>query len=514
MTFLPNLTAKLLFIFVFILLQNFICFAQDKADLEVKVQPASKTARGGETFSYIVTISNIGSATAEEVVLHQTTRQSEVSAVSTAGTCADMKLSYQIPRPFVCKLGNIEKGATVTINFVMKIREFGGEEISLAVNLPRLSRSEGKKKSELTEITLAEIEVFGDDKRNYSKVVVEELLPSKNLPPRLKIISPKPDVVIIKQVNKPLNALITVNAFDPDGKIEKVVFANQENIFQKLYKTQQVFDEVTRERKFIFEGKTYKEAEINKVLFDFKTATLTGKDTYTFKVENLQFGQNRISISAIDDGERADFAHLEIIVKGDAEIKIVSPENKQVFSPGSTITIETLSKINDPNLGQLKIEGTQIGFYPDFASFPLMQQVSKTGNLFKHRFVWKNPEEGIYRLRIISFSDAEITNEAETISVIIAEPRIVKITSLQNGQEFEYGNSINITSEVKDIKGREVNDKQQILVDGKYKDETYGEYELRVLEKGTHTIQIIARQNNSSDDVILGKSEIITIKVK
>ena len=105
-----------------------ICFAQGKVDLEVKVQTSSETARGGEIFSYTVTVSNIGSSKASNVILMQDTGNGRVSATPTVGECRILKESQQIPTPYQCLLGDIEQGATVVINFEIKIMDFGGEE--------------------------------------------------------------------------------------------------------------------------------------------------------------------------------------------------------------------------------------------------------------------------------------------------------------------------------------------------------------------------------------------------
>lgn len=103
-----------------LLLFGSICPAQSKVELEVAAQAASETARGGETFSYRVTVKNTGGAKATNVILMQDGNQGEVSAVPSAGTCALFKESSQLPTPFQCRLGDIEKGETVSINFSIK----------------------------------------------------------------------------------------------------------------------------------------------------------------------------------------------------------------------------------------------------------------------------------------------------------------------------------------------------------------------------------------------------------
>jgi Bacterial Ig domain len=211
----------------------------------------------------------------------------------------------------------------------------------------------------------------------------------------------------------------------------------------------------------------------------------------------------------------------------------VSPTSNQVFTPNSTITIETTSKINDSTLSQLRIAGTQNDYFnTDTASIPLLRQISKTGNTYKHQYIWKNAKEGVYNLNV-GLYDGETSSAYAGVTVIIAEPRIIKIFSLKNGQEFEEGKPIKISVDATDAKGIVVQDELELIVDGKSKTTVYNAWKygsespnnmildkdygsnLSELEKGTHTIQIIARQKNySGDGAILGKSEIITIRVK
>ena len=128
--------------------------------------------------------------------------------------------------------------------------------------------------------------------------------------------------------------------------------------------------------------------------------------------------------------------------------------------------------------------------------------------------------------------DGEIpTLFAEEVTIVVAEPRVIKIFSLKNGQEFEEGKPIKISVDATDAKGRIIEDELKLIVDGKSEstiynswthgpvppydkvlDKNYG-YNLSGLEKGTHTIQVIAQYKNG-DDIKLGESEIITIRVK
>lgn len=98
---------------------------QSKADLEVKVQTASESARGGEAFSYTVTISNIGTAKATEVgLINEPEYLVEIlSGISSKGTCEKDEFDRK-PR-LRCSIGELGPGETVTISIEIKINDFG-----------------------------------------------------------------------------------------------------------------------------------------------------------------------------------------------------------------------------------------------------------------------------------------------------------------------------------------------------------------------------------------------------
>jgi len=52
--FLSQTFFQMLLLVPIVLSTNQLCFPQNKFDLEIKVEPASETARGGEKFSYAV----------------------------------------------------------------------------------------------------------------------------------------------------------------------------------------------------------------------------------------------------------------------------------------------------------------------------------------------------------------------------------------------------------------------------------------------------------------------------
>lgn len=520
-------------------------FAQSKVDLEIKTQTASETARGGEPFSYTIIITNVGFAKATDVkLINEPENSLKLVANSTSkGNCRFEKADYKAN--LYCSLGDLEIGETVTIIVEVKINDFGGEpkiDLSQIPESPRMLETLEKlaetvniqKKPNSSRTLIANIDVSAEEseenRENNHAEVFAELLPSKNKPPRLEIISPKRETTFIKPLNKQIEIPIIIKAFDLDGKIAKVTVGDSSRI-QFIYEDNQ--------QKYVIDGKKYTKQELQEIYENEEllkslevTANLTGKDTYTYIAKNFTYGTNTISIDAVDDGGRRTSETIEFVVKRDATIEIVSPKNNQIFTPDSTITVETNSKINDSTLNQLRIQVIPNNyFYPDPASLPLLQQTSKIGNAYKHQYIWKNVQEGVYHLDVMLFDGKIPTLYAKGVIVIVAEPRVIKIFSLKNGQEFEEGKPIKISVDATDAKGKIVEDELKLIVDGKTEntiynswtngsvppyekvlDKNYG-YNLTELEKGTHTIQVIAQYKNG-DDIKLGESEVITIKVK
>lgn len=302
----------------FTLLAASFCFGQGKVDLELKVQPASEIVRGGETFSYVITVKNVGSATATDVILHHVSSQGIVLGVPATGTCGMAKDSGQLPTPFQCELGDIKQGETVIINFALKIFDFGGDEMTESnVKIPEMpyspetvsSSDNNSAKSLLADVYVNALEAEENQENNRS-VISAKLQCSKNLPPRVKIISPKEETVIILSAKKATKVVFTIQAFDPDGTVEKVQVNTQQFHISVEYP----------ENKYVINGKKYsiKEVEDNKPAFQKYfggEAVKIGKNTYTFTLENPRYGLNQVFVEVIDNGGRSSVISVNFMVK-------------------------------------------------------------------------------------------------------------------------------------------------------------------------------------------------------
>ena len=515
---------KIILTVVFLLFVNSFAFAQNKVDLEISVQPSSATARGGELFSYTITVSNIGSAKATDVNLINVAEGliTFVSNSAGRGACRLDKPDYKTN--LYCSVGDLEAAETVTILVQIRIADFGDTSDSSKAELPDglLDALEALgDKSRKSNIQVNSIgTVWGsaqeaeENIENNQAGIYVQLLPSLNNPPRIEAVSPKNDAVVIKSVKESLEVTVVVKAFDPDGKIERVTIPKGD------------YQIDWEDRKYIIEGKKYTDEDIRsdpnyfRRFFEMEIKP-SSKDTYTFVLKNVKYGRNIFFVSATDDGGRSASLRLDFTIKSDAEIEISMPQNEQVFTPSSTITVEATSKISDSAIKKLILRGTK-EFYSD-TNPPEMRQISKAGNIYKHQFIWKNLPEGVHSLRVVLFENGLETNSSDEVRIVVAEKRVFKVTSLKNGQEFESGKNIEIAVEIRDIKGQIVCDELELLIDGKPYSSAINNalcensfpksyiWQAAYIEKGVHAIQIIAKNQYSMK---LGESEIITIKVK
>jgi hypothetical protein len=151
-----------------------------------------------------------------------------------------------------------------------------------------------------------------------------------------------------------------------------------------------------------------------------------------------------------------------------------------------------------------------------------MTQVARSGNTYTHRYVWQPREEGYYTFRAVLFENGVDTDTQSQKGLLIAEPRVIKILSLTNGQECTESGPCSVSVSERDVKGNIVRDKLELLVDGKSFSTIYslecGECEPRSLElrfsrfeKGRHSLQVVATHETGIE---LGRSEIYTFTIK
>jgi hypothetical protein len=303
------------------------------ANLEITGETV-ETVRGGETFFYKFTITNNSPTTAKNVISYQELDSSEgtrrkfylVSVSANQGECETNRVSKYKPLIFVrCRFGDIQGYATVNYTTEVKLAEWGdisqpisektSNSYSKSVILTKTSKEESleierKEKNDVSKILQIHYpdttsENDEQKKEQFIKKLSIKTFPSKNIPPRIEQVSPKQNAVIIKPLNKQIEVLVSVKAFDIDGKIEKVRVSDQSNLdFSFVFEGNQM--------KILFDGKTYTkdEWEILSEDEDFMKsreviALNVGKDTFTYNAKKLNCGENRVLLMAIDNKGRS-----------------------------------------------------------------------------------------------------------------------------------------------------------------------------------------------------------------
>jgi hypothetical protein len=492
--------------------------AQNKVDLAVNTQATSETARGGEAFAYTATVTNLGSIKARKVMLFNSSRVGVTSAVPGAGICVEAEGAGMNPGATRCELGDLEAGASVVVNFSIKLTDFDQPDplnkspVALPTapfgdNGARSSRTDEREQTIKSEI--ATLDVYAEEpdetEENNRAEVTAELLPSLNKAPRVHIISPKNEAIITRSTKKICKVTFTIKAFDPDGTIEKVRVNTQQFGISVEYP----------ENKYVIDGKKYSIREVEANMPAFQKyfggeAVKIGKDTYSFTLKNPKYGLNVIFIDATDNGKRTGVNSVRLTVKGDNTIKFIRPLNNSVIQPGSDLKIETLSRLNDGKPVQMELIGNAL-----CCEARPMRLISRNGDSYVHQYLLKNAAKGQYYFQIFLMEDTGAFTYSEAVRFTVTEKPRVRITSIKNGQVFKAGEEIPIEVEAFDPDGdiKEVSISVNGRYDRNYSWRTGGHNKsgyISGLRQGIYKISAKA----SDDSEVEVESETITIIVK
>ena len=554
---------------------------QGKPEIEVKVEASSDVARGGEAFPFTITITNIGTVKADDVVLRTLESVSFfelMSGLSSKGNC--VKSGYDSDEVLRCKIGDLLPGESVTIEVQSKIEEIGdrseseepfgpnGEMVAAPPPPPPpANRSVGEsaqredllfKRREALSSTvdastlsdgdgtnLASIDAYASNEHRESgnsraslKVTV---LPSRNIPPRLQIVNPTL-ARLKKSITRTLNVPISIKAFDPDGQITRVRVNDQKkydemvaaNPFRRTYEG--------ADSKYFIGDREFTAEDLNAFYMELSekaaaSAQRSGKDTFDFLWKDLRYGRNDIHFRATDNGGRVAALTLTVYVISDAEIEFVGPENNQILTPGASVKIEVLGHMKTGSKTVLKLERLKDGSFPSpFADQPF-KETRRPGNRAVYSFDWRQMVEGIYNVSAVLFENGIETLRIPGPRILVREPQTIRITSFNDSQVFRDNETIPIAFEALTSKGEPSFDRFELIVDGKYIAEISNSferiyenadpsgppvqrivrrnhpYQLRSLNKGTHTIQIVAKEDRGMESATLAKSE-VTVVVK
>lgn len=524
-------------LFAFLLFVTPRVYGQQDSDLEITVETPSGPVRGGESFSYTAKVRNSGTAKAVDVVLlnEPAAGTSIKTSQPSTGSCEPPKRSGD--REVRCSLGDLLPNAEVTIAFSVEIIDFDVSAIGMLGELPTLdtrpanipgdpakakpimeepptdykgpvnkkaSIDSAKAKPTIEEppTDIATLYVAGTDlesnDENNALSVKMIVRPSANRAPELEIVSPRDSEVLTRPANRRTNFTITARAVDPDGTIDRVVVKDPSS-----FPLPTVEDGVY---KFLYLGKTYTAEELETYLSanpaEERVARRTAKDTFAYTLTDPDYGYSPIVVVAYDNLGRSTFRSVVVSVEGDATVEIVNPKSNDVVEPGSTITIEIVSKLNGGKLKEIELSGV-----PHFARLS-PQLVSKQGNVYRHRYLWKTASSGYANLRATIVEDSGAIRNSQEVKFIIKKSPVISITSMKDGDVFSFLGTVRIAFNVTNA---EPGQEYTVMVDGKNVASTSSnEFTWRDLRLGSHVVQIAARDHK----VELSRSEPVTIRVK
>ena len=522
---------KISFIIFAVAFSSLICYGQEKVDLEIKGTSPIKTVSGGEKLVYTFTVTNLSSETAKDVYLnHSLPREGQfVSAIVSQGNFKTNSPENPIRQPFVlCHFGDIQGYAEATVTIEIKLNDWGdrsandkNENSRLLALIEKIENRENPKpfvKDENLPVDLAKkslpLEIMYPNyscencnykEQQFAQYIPLNLLPSKNAPPRVEIITPTEEQIITRNSKKLTKVVFNIKAFDPDGTIEKVTVNTQQFSVSVEYP----------ENKIVIDGEKYSLKEVADNPEKFQKyfggdAVKVDKDTYTFTVENPKYGLNVIFVEAVDNEKRTGSASVRLTVKGDNSIVFNNPINNSIIKPDTDLIIETVSKLNDGIPTEILLIENSL-----CCENRPMKQISKTGNSYTHQYLWKKIPKGRYYAQILLTEDSGAYTYSEGVEFKVTEKPKVKITSVKNGQIFNQGDDVPIEIDATDADGTIEN--VSVSVDDKYERDfswNQGGYKksgtISSLRKGTYIIKA-----KVSDDLeVEVESEPITVIVK
>ena len=477
------------------------CLAQNKVDLELTVQSAAKTVRGGEKFAYTITVTNIGSAKATDVLLVQDNPKMIAfnTYVANRGKC-EIKNNNPYYTKLKCSLDTLEVGETAIISVDVKLPDSGDASITEDKDSARdvnkkpledfadsMTAQLINQQNSIGDVRVSAKEPEENEENNRAEILVK-LLPSKNIPPRVNILSPKESETVIHLSNKSSAVTFTIQTFDPDGAIERVEV-----------NTQQLAGIGFKGNKYVIEGKeyTFEEARADKAIYHKYfggDAVKTGKDTYTYILENPNYGSNNVFVHVFDDGGRSASSSVRFTVKSENTIEFTNPVQNTVIKPHTDVVIETTTKFNGGKSANLQLEMSAVNSL-------FMTLVSQKGNVFRHQYVLKNVNRGDYNLVVILTDDSGAITNSENLYFTVAEKPTVKVEILSKQTVFKENEEIRLAVEAFNDGGALGNAK--VFVNGvnehfTWRDDDIGKHQhgyLYGLSKGTYTITAKVRDD-------------------
>lgn len=372
-------------------------------DLKLIGNVSPSPVPSGSDATYTFTISNQGSAVAEDVVLKQyldSTTNLE-SAVASSGFCHTgdghpITTLHESTSSNVlfCKVGDLQPGGSATVTVVVGTTVFGDGIDTTSIPIS----SDVMVFPKATDTNPSDNDI----------TATFNALPSTNKPPTVSINNLNTGDRFVTSVENPVSIPITIAAADLDGSISEV----------KVYDTGNAVG----------------------------TATSNGGGTYTYNFSTTQTGYHTITASAKDNGGRINTTGpIRILINSPHTVSIVNP-TQSLIAPGGSLNIEITS-----NLPGNRVQKVEI--YDRDVLLGNLRAVSNTGNLYKYRFTLNNVPRGRHSLKAIltDLTGAKTISESFDFKATIVPT--VSITSPNNSQVFASGSSVDITAQVADGDG-------------------------------------------------------------
>jgi uncharacterized repeat protein (TIGR01451 family) len=413
------------------------------ADLAVTCSGSAERVIAPNNITYTCTVMNKGPQPASEIGLVDSLPNDGVliSAKPSQGSCKERTGSLY------CKLGALTVGASATIVLVIKPNEG-------TASFP----PEGKMTANSAWAAASEMDSNADN-NNASETTL--ILPDPNMPPSITIDHPKTGALFVG----PADITIKATAFDSDGTVAKVEFLDNGELIA--------------------------------------SGIPSVENRLTITERNVSFGFHSIIAVVTDNGGRQNISNAaNIIVNGQATVKIVKPGEGSLIAPGSDVTIT--AQASHPS-GLIN----RVDFFAN--SLSLGEGVLVGPNRYELRV--KKIAGGLYSIIAVAIDGSGISTTTAPVNVTVTRPPTVSIVNPSEGATFPSLDNINITAKASDPDGsiKKVDFYANGLLIGSASDVGTDQFMMtwRRLQDGVHSLTTIA-----TDELgVTSKSDPVKIKV-
>lgn len=373
-------------------------------NLKVELDSSPNPVRSDNNLIYNLTVSNVGTSTANSVIAMQILPPNVqfVSATPSQGNCSlgieeddrsehssientnrhDLAISEN---RVYCQLGVMQGNSSLTISIVVIPTEGENTFPSTGINV--------------SSTAMVSMEEYDTDVTDNIVEKTTLVLPSLNAKPLVEITSPVSEQTFVSSITNPTPIEIVAAASDTDGNITKV----------------EIFD--------------------NGMLAG--VANTIGGNQYKLTINQLAYGYHNLVAMATDNGGRVSTsANVVVIINGTANLIITNPLGVN-FQTNQDIVIETSSNIPANRIKKIELfsSGEKLG---------TLSQVSVAGNIYKHKFLWKSPPRGKPVLTAVLTEYSGAVTISNSLFLTISNAPSVVISTPSDGLTYQQASVIPI----------------------------------------------------------------------